>query len=983
MHFLFRLWAALIIALRRLAAQRWLALATLVGLVAATTLIMSIPLYADAVYFRVLQEELAKAGQSVRDDRIAFTFLFRNIGSIYGVKDWEEIAPVDAYLSGPAAEQLGLPVKRITRYVKTDNFRLFPTDTSQSYASAQEPLEWVSFGALQHFEEHVVWREGGLPQPAGADPSEPIEVAVSEVLAERLGMQVGEPFMTFRNVESGAGVRAVQIPVRVSGVWAPRDSEEDFWFYRPRAFDTQLMVPPATFEGRIASLLDDEVALIAWHWVVDGSDVNASNATSLAARIDQITLRAATLLPNTRLETSPYDALRKYQSSARTLTVLLYAFSLPVVALLLAFIGLVVGLAVSRQRNEIAVLRSRGATPIQVAVVAVLEAALLGLMALAVATPLSVGMAQVFGATRSFLNFSPDSALRVQMTSTPVQFGLLAVGVALLAQVLPSIGAARHTIVSYKQELARTVSKPWWQRAWLDLLLLIPAGYGVHLVQQQGAIVSPTGAASGDVFENPLLILLPALVALALTLLILRLLPLAMALLAWIAARFNGVGFLLATRYLAREPGLYSTPLVLLMWTLSLAVFTASLAQTLDNHLYDQSYYAVGADARLVELGATPNTGENPFANMGAPTGNQSAETTSGQNATTGSAVSQIPGPEWVFIPVDEHLNVKEIEAAARVGRFEGSIQVQDRWQPFTMIGIDRIDFPKAAYWRNDFASASLGALMNSLAIASDGVLMERSFMRQQGLRVGDAVQVRLRAASANTSFPMRIVGDFRYFPTWYSPLAEGKPLFIANLEWIFEQLGGEYPYDVWVKTAPATDFEQMVQDLRQYGITVLNYQAAPVRIAEELRRPERQGLFGVLSVGFLASALLTVLGFLLYAVFSFRRRFIELGTLRAIGLSSGQLSVFLICELAFLILLGLGAGSAIGALIGDLFIPYFQIGSGPTAHIPPFTVEIAWPAVTRLYALFGALFLAAFVILIALLLRMKVFQAIKLGETV
>jgi len=988
MNFLFRLWAALIIALRRLVAQRWLALATLVGLVAATTLIMSIPLYADAVYFRVLQEELAKAGQSVRNDRSAFTFLFRNIGSIYGVKDWEEIAPVDAYLSAPAAEQLGLPVKRIVRYVKTDNFRLFPADTSQSYASAQEPLEWVSFGALQRFEEHVAWLEGGPPQPASADPSEPIEVAVSEVLAERLGMQVGELFMTFRSIETGAGVRTLQIPVRVSGVWTSRDPEEDFWFYRPRAFDTQLMVPSATFEGRIASLLDDEVALIAWHWVVDGSGVNASNATQLAARIDQIKLRAATLLPNTRLEISPYDALRKYQSSARTLTVLLYAFSLPVVALLLAFIGLVVGLAVGRQRNEIAVLRSRGATPLQVAVVALLEAALLGMLALGVAIPLSMGMAQVFGATRSFLNFSLDSALRVQMTSAPVQFGLLAVGVALLAQVLPSIGAARHTIVSYKQELARTVSKPWWQRAWLDLLLLIPAGYGVYLVQQQGAIVTPTGAASGDVFENPLLILLPALVALALTLLILRLLPLAMALLAWIAARFNGVGFLLATRYLAREPGLYSTPLVLLMWTLSLAVFTASLAQTLDNHLYDQSYYAIGADARLVELGATPNTGENPFANMGAPTGNQSTQATSGQGTTgqgapSGSAISQIPGPEWVFIPVDEHLNVKEIEAAARVGKFEGSIQVQDRWQPFTMIGIDRIDFPKAAYWRNDFASASLGALMNSLAIASDGVLMERSFMRQQGLRVGDAVQVRLRAAGGNTSFPMRIVGDFRYFPTWYSPLAEGKPLFIANLEWIFEQLGGEYPYDVWVKTAPATDFEQMVNELRNYGITVLSYQAAPVRIAEELRRPERQGLFGVLSVGFLASAVLTVLGFLLYAVFSFRRRFIELGTLRAIGLSIGQLSVFLICELAFLILLGLGAGSAIGALISDLFIPYFQIGSGPTANIPPFTVEIAWSAVTRLYALFAALFLAAFVILIALLLRMKVFQAIKLGETV
>ena len=79
--------------------------------------------------------------------------------------------------------------------------------------------------------------------------------------------------------------------------------------------------------------------------------------------------------------------------------------------------------------------------------------------------------------------------------------------------------------------------------------------------------------------------------------------------------------------------------------------------------------------------------------------------------------------------------------------------------------------------------------------------------------------------------------------------------LLVANLEWIFEQSGGEQPYDVWIKTVPGADFEKIVQDLREYEITVMDYQAAPTRIAEELRRPERQGLFGVLSVGFLAAS--------------------------------------------------------------------------------------------------------------------------------
>src|SRR5690606_10607249 len=147
-------------------------------------------------------------------------------------------------------------------------------------------------------------------------------------------------------------------------------------------------------------------------------------------------------------------------------------------------------------------------------------------VALATGIPVSEMISRAIGATRSFLDFTVDSNLRVDMTSATLRFGLAALGVTLVAQVLPSLGAARHTIISYKQESARTVRAPWWQRAWLDVLLLIPAGYGAYLLQQQGSIVAPGAQSTGGVFDNPLLFLVPALGALALTLLVLRLLPL-------------------------------------------------------------------------------------------------------------------------------------------------------------------------------------------------------------------------------------------------------------------------------------------------------------------------------------------------------------------------------------------------------------------------------------------------------------------------
>ena len=174
--------------------------------------------------------------------------------------------------------------------------------------------------------------------------------------------------------------------------------------------------------------------------------------------------QAAALLPNTRLDVSPVGALQEYRRAARLLTILLYAFSVPIIGLILAFIGLVVGLSVARQRNEIAVLRSRGATAAQIVGIAALEGLLLGTLALAIGSPAGEMIARIIGRARSFLDFSAPSSLRVGITMSTLRLGLVAIGLALLAQIGPTLGAARHTIVTYKQERARALRPPWWQR---------------------------------------------------------------------------------------------------------------------------------------------------------------------------------------------------------------------------------------------------------------------------------------------------------------------------------------------------------------------------------------------------------------------------------------------------------------------------------------------------------------------------------------
>jgi putative ABC transport system permease protein len=963
MQSLTRIRAIFTVAIKRLMAQRGLALATLAGLVTVIALTMSIPMYADAIYNRVLMEQVSTQGNA--NPRPPFAFMFNYIGSLTESAPWDKVKPLDQFMSTEAAPAIGLPVKIATKHFETDKFGLYPPST-QDYSRSEAALEWVSFCFSQDIEKHITLVEGHWPAAAETAPGSLVEVLMHETLATKIGAQAGEAYYAYASIRTKTrGQQVYQIPVRIAGIWKPNDLDDEFWFYRPTNMETMLHVPETTFTGRLNSQIDEVVYVALWYWVMDGTRVRSNDAVPLLGRISGVSQRVEVLLSSTRLWVSPVEGLQRYQQITEFLTLFLYILSIPIVGLFLAFISLVIELSVERQRNEIAMLRSRGATVLQVAGIAVLEALLLGLVALALSVPTSSLVATLIGRTRSFMNFSAPGGAQGLLTRAALQFGVFAIGLTVAIQMLPTLGAAQHTIVTYKQERARTLRPPWWQRAWLDVILLIPAGYGAYLLRRQGSIVIPIvgQSISHDPFQNPLLFLVPALGILALTLMVVRGLPFVMRFLAWLAARTPSVGFLMAVRHLARTPGLYTAPMMLLVLTLSLSTFTASLARTLDRHLYDQTRYQFGADMSLRDMGETIELGNFSF-----------SPASGGSQPTQQKQEEQII--QTTFRPVTDYLAIPGAQDATRVGRYNAE---HEGTRKAVLIGVDRVDFARIATWRRDFASASLGALMNNLAVVPDGVIVSNAYLRQQGLSVGDQIPITVQTRQQTAKLLFQIVGGVDLFPTWYP---QDGPVFVANLDYVLDQMAVSLPYDVWIKLAANADAKQIEKEISQFGPGIVSLNISPKKILAEQSRPERQGMFGVLSVGFVAAALLTVLGFMLYALFSFRSRFIELGVLRAIGLSVEQMASFLAWELAFLLLVGLVVGTGVGIWTSQFYIPYLQIGETATAYVPPYIIEIAWPDIVRIYILFGLLFVAALGGLGALLMRIKIFQAVKLGET-
>ncbi|MBN1874807.1 MAG: ABC transporter permease [Anaerolineae bacterium] len=967
-----RILAAFTIALKQLFAQRGLSLATLLGLVITVALTMSIPLYTEGVYYRMLSEGLFSDTPHYRGQmlRPPVSLLFRYIGSSNGPLQWPDIGPLDDYFAASVYRDLHLPPSPTVRSVRMFNTGIFGVFTAADVdvVTDKQPMYWAGFTALSDLAHHITLVEGELPADTAA-PDGVFDVLMSRFFAEKMGIQVGEVYIAY-------DLRAMhkyedaptQFEMRVAGIWEPANLYAEFWDYTPIYRDNILFVSEVTFSNRISPVLKDEIYQALWYLPLDAENIYISDVDPLLLRIQRLQMYVTKLLPNTILNISPVKALERYQSATNELTGLLFTFSVPVISLLITFVVLIVALTVEHRRNQVAMLRSRGASMPQVTGVTALEAFTLGLFALGLALPISLLLAYTIGQVRSFLDFSLATDIRVGMTWATVRVGLVVVGLTMLAQIVPAWNTARHTIVTYKHTRARLLRPPWWQRAWLDILTAIPAVYGTYLLYQQ-SIVAPSGEAMAiEPLQNPLLFLVPALSLLSLTLLILRVLPLLMRAFAWIGAFSRNVGFLLAARQLARAPTLYAAPLGLLILTLSLSTYTASLSATLDTHLYDQQYYWVGADMSLVDAGEVVGAG--------AVTGVSEAI-----GVSEAAASGDITGhTQWQFLHISEYEKLPGIAGAARVGRYDARVQTGNSFQDGTFMGVDRSDFVNVAFWRGDFAPESLGGLMNQLAIAHDGVLLPREFMETHALDIGDTLHVIVISYEQAHAITFKIAGSFTYFPTWYP---DTGPLIVGNLDYFFQEAQGQYPYRVWMKSAPDVDYDRLADDVWEMNLGAQAMFISTQRIYEEQRSPGRQGLLGLLSVGFGAAAVLSALGFMLYILFSFRRRAVEMGVLRASGLSIRQMASFVAWELLFLLIAGGVAGTALGIWASNLFVPMLQTGTQIVSHIPPLSVEIAWPAILRLYALFALLFIIALTILVYQLLRMKLFQVIKLGETV
>jgi putative ABC transport system permease protein len=488
-----------------------------------------------------------------------------------------------------------------------------------------------------------------------------------------------------------------------------------------------------------------------------------------------------------------------------------------------------------------------------------------------------------------------------------------------------------------------------------------------------------TGLTTDQLNVQPFLFFVPAISIFAAGLVFLRLFPLLLRLFTWLGRSFMPVPLYLTVTQLSRSAKAYYPLMILLILTLGLGVYNASAARTIALNSEERILYKYGADVivQTVWEGYQEVTSP-PSGSPGQGGGGGSDENPGGGGNPGSGGPSRQPQPTGRVIynepPFEVFRSLPGVEHAAKVLQVKANLSVSNRSAGQAMVvGIENEDFARVAWFRKDLYDYHPFQYLIAMGHVTEGALVSSNLAERFELKVGDLIQ----AVIADQVVEFVIIGIVPYWPAQYP---DQLPFLVANLGYIYDQVP-LMPYDVWLNMEPGADTLPIIPALQERGVEIASVADVENELIAQSRHPARGGVFGILSLGFLVTVIVSLSGFVLFWFFNLSGRIVQIGVLRAMGLSRKQLTGMLLLEQVFTAGLSIALGIAIGKVTSLLFLPFLQTTENTVNQVPPFRVVFEAIDDIRLYAVVAVMMGIGAALLVTHIRRLRVHQAVKMGE--
>ena len=961
--------------IRKMLKNRWMMLCLLLGVVIAASMISSIPQYSDGILQKVLTKDLESYQEAhnvfpgtyyISDNFVQQDFSQR-------VKEYENFdKTIEGFFKG-----LHVPSLNNVTTIDYDYLNVLTGDSRD----VQQDTVLKSMSGIA---SHIKLVYGHLPSQTVSNGV--YEVMLTQTALKDMDMDAGQTYEVIDRVNENAP----SFKVKVTGVFEPKQSNDSYWYNSSADYDNIMFMNYSLMNSAFASAKNMRATGAEWYLAMDYHKISLENLSSVTANLKQ---QNEWLIENSSgdQEMPALSILESYASLKKQLEIILLLLEIPVMLMLVFYLFMVAQLIMEDERNEIAVLKSRGASRLQIFRSYLYESLLLGGFALVVGPLIGLLLSSILGSSNGFLEFVQRTSLNVRLNFSSYCYALAAVGIFIVTMLVPVFFASKTTIVLYKQQKRRKKAA-FWKKYFIDVILLAISLYGIYSYHTNKKILN---FSSGSLSIDPLLFFVSTLFILSTGLLFIRFYPYLIQLIFRIGRKSWKPTTYASLLSVSRSGGKEQFLILFLIFTVSVGIFSATAARTINANAEQKIDYSTGADITL-----TPD--------WQVDSGTTAAASTSGPpSSSTGSSSSSESTTTYIEPNFDSYAGLKGIKNATRVyisnsasvvtgsssssgsnslfsaGSGSGNSNQNNNSNSTSVrfMAIDPGGFGRTAIFRTDLLPTHWFNYLNLMAKAPQALLLSRSFQTKYNVKLGDEVDIDLGSIGTLRGVAYAFVD---YWPTCNPNEVEGSTtpsdFIIGNLSYMQEEFPIQ-PYQIWLKKSPGATSKTIYSDIEKKGLKVSNLTDASQEIIETKNSPVLEGINGTLTLGFLVTLLIAGIGFLIYWIMSIRSRTLQFGILRAMGLSFKELLGMLVFEQVLISVAAILFGAIIGAVTSYIFVPMLQIAFGSGNQVPPFEVVVNAGDYVKIFVVMAIILASGLAVLGTFISRLKMDQALKLGE--
>jgi putative ABC transport system permease protein len=976
----------IIMVLRKMHKNKGFIFFLMIGLLISTALMSSIPMYTDGVLQKVFvkdMENYQKDGNTYPGGfKISLNAQDSSLNNVLrGVKEdnifkndkvkqfykqyQEDFNKIDDYSKNKIASTISLPSQEIVITYSTeprrfihDNFKAGDFDDG-GYSRIQ---------AISDMDKHIRLLDGRLPSKSTVDGV--YEVLVSEGALENLKFGLDRVYVMSDVNKKGYA----DIKIKPVGVFSPKVNDDMYWTaFKIENFDDAVIIDENLMMKDFINSSPTQLDSASWYFALDYHALKLGNINKFYLSEKTIEKDLVDIRNSVGISFPLMDLTQNYLAKENQLKTMMWSLNVPVIIMLSIYLFMVSKLIIDKEKNEISLLISRGASRIQIVFGYVVEGLMLSIIALIFGPLLGRFLTELLGASNGFMEFVDRKALDISINFTSYGYAALACLIFLVTLLIPAYKAGNTSIVDHKRKKARGTEKVFWEKVFLDVILLGISAYGFYVFNQRQNILKATAVAGKDIQIDPILFFVPVLFILGTSLLCLRLYPLLLKLIYKLGKKLWPPSMYGTLVQVSRSASNYHFLMVFIMLTLSIGIFSSTAARTINKNAEDKILYKDGTDIVIQPVWEKVESGGI----VSAPGEPQSKNKNNSEPVKATINYIEPPFGPYETLPGVEH-------TAKVFNRNNVSVQAgKNNISDINLMAIEPYDFGNVTYQINGLLPHHINEYLNLLSAEESSCIISKAVSDTTGAKIGDSINV---TWDGNNQVIFNVYAIVDYWPT-NTPNINTKerstdPKFIVtNLSYVQSNFPKE-PYSVWLKLKNVTSREQLYKSIRENkDILLSGFLDTNTDIINLKTNPSQLAINGSLTMGFIISVIICFLGFILYWILSLKERNLQFGVLRAIGLSAMQLKLMMIWEQVLTSGVAMVVGTFIGLLCSKLYVVFFQISTSYAEQIPPFRVISYLSDRIKVYGFMGFTFLLGIGILIYLLSKIKISNVIKLGE--